>query len=200
VVEVPPERAETVKDWRLARLERFAKAFKGPAGGNKEEALRLAGDEWGNPVVIAKKNLRQYQAENLYRKAVQKGLIVPDKKYIKEERVPKDQLLSLLAKQALGEKPTKRYEVLRRNDDNGAMEVIEIRQEFDEQDAQDKLARILGLYKEPPREEKPLDIAAVLATLKGGEKRFAEEALVEAQMKLLEGTVLPVETIEKPDN
>lgn len=183
--EVPPEDAQRILDWKEARLLRFVQKFKSN-GGNKEKALEDAGDEWGAPLLIKKKALREYLANNLFDKAVQRGLIRPDKAYVEDsETIPKEKLLSLLTQQALGEKPSYRQEVLRRNSETGLMEVIEVRSNYDEQKAQDLLAKILGLYEEAPKPP-TINVGVVIDGLKGWDRIKAEELLVETHLKLLE--------------
>ncbi|MGH7274658.1 MAG: hypothetical protein ACREIQ_09405, partial [Nitrospiria bacterium] len=76
-------------------------------------------------------------------------------------------------------------EVLRRDPDTGKMEVVEVRSNYDEQKAQDLLAKILGMYDEAPKPP-TINVGVVIDSLKGWEKVKAEELLVEAHMKMLE--------------
>jgi len=198
VREVPPEDAQRILDWKEARLLRFVQKLKSN-GGNREKALEDAGDEWGSPLKIKKKVLREYLANNLYDKAIQRGLIRPDQAYVADaETIPKEKLLGLLTQQALGEKPSYRQEVLRRNADTGLMEVVEVRSNYDEQKAQDLLAKILGLYEEAPKVPN-INIGVVIDGMKGWEKTKAEELLVEAHLKMLEAGGPPPEVVEEPE-
>jgi len=201
--EVPPEKAPKILEWKEQRLLRFVKEFK-RNGGNKEDALEKAGDEWGAPLKIKKKWMREHLASELFKKAISRGLIRPDKAYLEDvETIPKEQLLSLLTQQARGEKASYRQEVLRRDPDTGKMVVVEVRSNYDEQKAQDLLAKILGLYEEMPKPPN-INIGLVLDGLKGWEKAKAEELLVEAHMKMLETPsspeVIEAEVIESEED
>ena len=190
--EVPPEQAPKILEWKEQRLLRFVKEFK-RNGGNKEDALEKAGDEWGAPLKIKKKWMREWLGKQLFDKAISRGLIRPDKAYLEDvETIPKEQLLSLLTQQARGEKASYRQEVLRRDPDTGKMVVVEVRSNYDEQKAQDLLAKILGLYEEAPKPP-TINVGVVIDSLKGWEKAKAEELLVEAHMKMLEMASVPME-------
>lgn len=172
---------------REARLRRFVHAYK-RNGGDAIQAVIEAGDPLGGPLRVRKKNYLEYISGVLLEKAKKKGLIesAEGKKYPKiKERMEEDILLDLLTKQASGERPTYRQEVLRRNPDTGLMEVSEVRSTFDEVKSQEILAKILGLYDEVPKAPN-INIGVMLDGLKGLEKEKAEAILVEAHTRMLE--------------
>jgi hypothetical protein len=206
VREVPLDAPEKLvhKDAKKARLQRFAR-YCNKEGTNRVEALEKAGDLDGSPLSFYTKKMKIYLADRLYSQAVLRGLLIPTRHQFEiEEVIPKEELLTLLTQQARGERPTFRSEVLRKNPDTNAMEVVEVRSTFDEQKAQDLLAKVHGLYDEKPQGP-TLNIAVVVDSLKGEERAKAENLLMEAHLKMLEaggpsaqGEVIDVET-EKVD-
>jgi hypothetical protein len=169
---------------REARLQRFVQAYK-RNGGKADEAVIEAGDHLGVPLLNPKRAILDYFSQKFLAEAREKGLIVDGKRYPKvKDKMAAEELLDLLTKQASGERPTYRQEVLRRNPETGSMEVVEIRSTFDEVKSQEILAKILGLYEEVPKGP-DVNIGVMIDGLKGWDKDKAEALLMEAHMKML---------------
>lgn len=163
-----------------ARLLRFVTEYVA-TGGNKAEAAKRAGS-----IANGARNLAR-AGSALYKKAITRGLLRTD--YVEpEEELNKEGIIALLGDQATGKRPSRRYEVRKRNKD-GVMVTHEIRNEYDELGAQDKLAKVMGLYEEV-QTAPPVNILQIIGSLGEAEKKTAESYLIEAHSKLLEGEVV----------
>ena len=160
-----------------ARLQRFVVAYVA-TGGNKTEAARQAGVMSHSPRTCAS------AGASLYRKAIERGLLADKFTEANPEPLNKEDILKLLKDQALGKKPSKRTVVMRR-DANGYMREAEVKNEFDEQVAQEKIAKILGLYDDAPKAP-TVNILQVLGKLPEEQRAIAEAEIMEAHGKMLE--------------
>jgi len=175
-------------DYQEARLLRFVEAFHGKAEGDRIKALELTGDEYGSPLALKRYSTKykEYISDRLYQKAVYRGLINPTKmEVVVEEVLSKERLLDLLSRQATGEKPTRRTEVLRKNPETGLLEAVEVRTEHDEIGSQENLAKILGLFKEIPKAP-TTKVEEILAKMTGMDREEGEDLLLEASLHLLD--------------
>jgi len=160
-----------------ARLQRFVVAYVA-TGGNKTEAARQAGVMSNSPRTCAS------AGATLYRKAIERGLLADKFTEANPEPLNKEDILKLLKDQALGKKPSKRTVVMRR-DANGYMREAEVKNEFDEQVAQEKIAKILGLYDDAPKAP-VINIMQILGKLPPEQRQIAEAEILDAHGKMLE--------------
>lgn len=174
----------SVRDERKRRLLEFVSLYKGKAKGDAIQAAQMMTDEYGTPINWKTKVSLEWAADHYFKKAVSEGLIIKDPEfYLHHDVIPKGKLLDMLSRQAMGDAPTKRREVYRRNSD-GDMELSEVHEEKDKMEAQEKLAKILGLYKE--QEKAPtVNIALVLGKLTGEDKKLAEDLIIDTHAELL---------------
>lgn len=170
----------------LAKLRRFATAYETTAG-DLEESARMAGSTNKSPKAL------RHTARVLLKQCIERG-IMTDPNAIATTDIPEDELVGLLALQARGLRPSKVTKVQKR-DDNGYLHVVELREEFDEQGAQEKLAKIKGLYddKAPPPQ---VNIGLILDKLTPEEKVIAEDQIIDLQDALL---ATPIEELQEEE-
>jgi hypothetical protein len=125
--------------------------------------------------------------EKLYKKAMRRGLLVA-KDILNPTPDPhagKEELLDLLTKQALGIIPSRRTEVYKRTK-KGEMVAFEIRTEYNQLEAQDKLAKLLNLY-EGGTAPRAINVVTAVAELPPHLRKTAELDVIEAHTRLLKG-------------